>query len=124
MPSPHTWNRREFNITQNGYFTILKSAGWFSAVPLPGGFRYLVRKSKGFANPTENPAENPTAASVFASTSAPQLNSLARSGSPETTIRLQTIDSATSGHHLMRLALIVVAATGLAWILLWCTAFA
>ena len=104
MPSPRTWNRREFNITQNGYFTILKSAGWFSAVPLPGGFRYLRGETKGAAAP-------------------PAISSASSDGSAAT-IQLQTVDSDTSGRHLMRLALIVVAATGLAWILLWCTAFA
>jgi hypothetical protein len=43
-----TWNRREFDVTQNGYFTVLKSSGWFSATRLPDGFRYLL---KGAPNP-------------------------------------------------------------------------
>jgi hypothetical protein len=126
MRSPHTWNRREFDITQNGYFTILKSAGWFSAVPLPGGFRYLAGKSKRSVNPQSpnHPAEMNAAAPVLASTSALQVDSPAGFGRSAATIQLQTIDSDTSGRHLKRLALIVVAATGLSWVLLWCTAFA
>ena len=107
MPSSRTWNRREFNIAQNGYFTILKSAGWFSTVPLPEGFRYFGRKSKSAASPQApgQPANINAAVPAFVPT-----------------IRLQTIDSGASGHHLMRLALIVLAATALAWIGLWCTA--
>jgi hypothetical protein len=112
MPSPLSWNRREFNITQNGYFTILKSAGWFSAVPLPGGFRYFVSKPKGAAPP------EPTAVPTLESTFLPQLNSEASTASQQTTIRLQTIDSSTSGRQLIRLGLIVLAATGLTWLLL------
>jgi hypothetical protein len=125
MPSPRTWNRREFNITQNGYFTILKSSGWFSAVPLPGGFRYLGSKSRRAATPQAPnlPADIDATVPAVASKSA-QFVSSAGSGSSAATIQLQTIDSDTSGRHLTRLALIVVAATGLAWILLWCTAFA
>lgn len=119
MPSPRTWNRREFNIAQNGYFTILKSSEWFSAVPLPGGFRYLVSKSKGTVAPQAH--ENPAAA-LPGSTSAPQQKFPNPTDIQQTTIRLQTIDSSTSGHHLIRLALIVVAATALTWIGLWCTA--
>jgi hypothetical protein len=102
MTSPRTWNRREFNITQNGYFTILKSAGWFSAVPLPGGFRYLVSKVKRTV-----PA---------------QADEPADAGSRPSTVRLQTIDSSMPERRFMRPALIFLAATALTWILLWCTA--
>jgi hypothetical protein len=107
MPSSRSWNRREFSITQNGYFTILKSNGWFSAVPLPGGFRYQVNKSKADTHP-------------IAPTFAPQLNSEG-AASQQATIQLQTIDSNTPRQALMRPALIVLAATALTWIGLWCT---
>jgi hypothetical protein len=43
MPGSRSWNRRETNVTQAGYFTVLKSTGWFSAFRLPGGFRYLIK---------------------------------------------------------------------------------
>jgi hypothetical protein len=125
MPSPRTWNRREFNITQNGYFTILKSSGWFSTVPSSEGFRYFGKKSKGAASPQapNEPAEINAASPALASTSTSQLLSSAHSGSPASAIRLQTIDSGITGRNLMRLALIVLSATALAWVLLWCTAF-
>lgn len=42
MANLRSWNRREFSVTQAGFFTVLKSNGWFSALRLPGGFRYLV----------------------------------------------------------------------------------
>jgi len=37
-----SWNRRGSEVTPNGYFTVLKSSGWFSTLPLPGGFRYVI----------------------------------------------------------------------------------
>ncbi len=37
------WNRREFDVTPNGFFTVLRPSGWFSATRLPEGFRYLIR---------------------------------------------------------------------------------
>jgi hypothetical protein len=46
MRGLQTWNRREFTVTPNGYFTVLKASKWFSAVPLPGGFRYLIGQSQ------------------------------------------------------------------------------
>ena len=44
MPGSHSWNRRESNVTQAGFFTVLRSTGWFPALSrLPGGYRYLVK---------------------------------------------------------------------------------
>ena len=43
MKGPPYWNRRETDITPNGFFTVMKSSGWFSAARLPAGFRYLVK---------------------------------------------------------------------------------
>lgn len=49
MPGSRSWNRRETNVAQAGYFTVLRSSGWFSALNrLPGGYRYVV---KGPATP-------------------------------------------------------------------------
>jgi len=49
MPSFRSWNRRETNVTQAGFFTVLRSAGWFSStLHLPRGYRYVV---KGPATP-------------------------------------------------------------------------
>jgi hypothetical protein len=124
MTSPRSWNRREFAVTQNGYFTILKSTGWFSAAPLPGGFRYLTGKPKGAASPRmpENTAEKPAATSDPGSIGVSKQKPPGHAGGRQATIQLQTIDSRTPGRHLMRLALIVIAATALTWIGLWCTA--
>jgi len=99
MKNPRTWNRRDFSVTPNGYFNILKPDGWFSAVPLPGGFRYLSGQPKGPASEQQAPAP---------------------AGSQQSTIRLQTIESSMP-LGLLRPALIVLAATALTWILLWCT---
>ena len=40
MKGPRSWNRREFDVTPAGFFTVLKPSGWFSATSrLPAGFR-------------------------------------------------------------------------------------
>lgn len=118
MKDPRTWNRREFSVTPNGYFTVLKPTGWFSAVPLTGGFRYQLGLPKGatFPQAHENPAAAPASASV------PGQMAPGHAGSQQTTIRLQTIESTMPDRRLMRPALIVLVATALTWILLWCTA--
>jgi len=41
------WNRREFNVAPNGYFTVLRPSGWFSASRLPDGFRYSLGALRG-----------------------------------------------------------------------------
>ena len=49
MPGSRTWNRRETNVAQAGFFTVLRSTGWFSStLHLPGGYRYV---TKGPATP-------------------------------------------------------------------------
>ena len=98
MPSPRSWNRREFTVAPNGFFTILKPTGWFSALPLPGGFRYLKGKSKRAVSPPayENPAGGHAAA-----------------------MPLQFTSLSTPHPHLMRLAAIVVAAAAITFGLLW-----
>lgn len=47
MTNPRTWNRREFNVTPCGYFTILKPVGRFSATRPPGGIGNVMGPSKG-----------------------------------------------------------------------------
>jgi hypothetical protein len=42
MKRPGPWNRRGFDVIPNGFFTVLRSSGWFPAFRLPGGFRYLI----------------------------------------------------------------------------------
>ena len=37
------WNRRGSAVTANGFFTVLKSTGWFPTFRLPDGYRYLIR---------------------------------------------------------------------------------
>ena len=97
MRSPQSWNRREFDVTQNGYFTVLKSSGWFSATSLPAGFRYLF---KGAPNPA---AKFPTQSECTSTGLPPQILA-ADSNEP----------------YLKRFALVVLGATALTWTLLWC----
>jgi len=42
MKGPSSWNRRDFDVTPNGYFTVLRPTRWFPSVRLPDGFRYLI----------------------------------------------------------------------------------
>jgi hypothetical protein len=120
--SPHTWNRRGFNIAPNGYFTVLKPSGWFAASRLPGGFRYLGGQSKGpaFAQTLENGVGNPAAALPLGSTS---VQKQMTPGPGDTTIRLQTIEMSEQDHRLVRPTLVVLAATAIMSILLWWIAF-
>ena len=125
MNNPRTWNRRDFTVTANGFFTILKPSRWFSAVPLPGGFRYLVGRSKRTSSPPahENPTENPTAAPPLESTSEPTQKSLDHADGQETAILSQSMIPGTLDHRLMRAlmraALIVFAAIAITCALLW-----
>jgi hypothetical protein len=124
MKDTRTWNRRDFAVTPNGYFSVLKPTRWFSAVPLPGGFRYLVGQSKETTSPLahENPTENPPAAPPPRSTFVLEQKPPDHAGSQEITIPLQFTSLSTHDHQLMRPALIVLAATAITWILLWSTA--
>jgi hypothetical protein len=45
MKTSGSWNRRGSAVTANGYFTVLKSTGWFPTFRLPDGFRYATGKS-------------------------------------------------------------------------------
>lgn len=102
MKNPRTWNRRDFNVTPNGYFTVLKPAGWFAASRLPGGFRYLVGQAGAKVSP--RPAS-----------AARQITS----GGSETTLRLEVMEPIAHDHPLMRPALIVVTAVAITSFLLW-----
>jgi hypothetical protein len=128
LKSPHSWNRRDFDVTPNGFFTILKPTRWFSAMRQPGGFRYLVGQSRYLvgqsmktASPqaNENPTENPTAAPPSESTSVPEQRALDHPDIQETAILSQSMIPSTHDHRLMRPALIVLAATAITSILLW-----
>ena len=92
MRGPHTWNRRDFNVTSNGFFTVLRQAAWFSSPRLPAGLR--------FTRPTRTAS---TAHGELAI--APQ-------------VQLQTIEPMKHDHPLMRPMLIVLAAGSITFLLL------
>jgi hypothetical protein len=121
MKDPRTWNRREFAVTQNGYFTILKPAGRISATRLPGSTHYLADPSKEGASPQalENPTESP-AAPPPGSAFAPVQKAPFHGDSRNTAMPLQFMSLTTQDHQLLRPALIVLAASAITWILLWC----
>src|SRR5579863_1865641 len=90
------WNRREFDVTPNGYFTVLKSSGWFSAVRLPDGFRYLVKGA-------------PDHTSRFPLQSEGQATGLPP----------QILASNSNEPYLTRLLLAIFGAVAVTWALLW-----
>jgi hypothetical protein len=108
--SPRSWNRREFSVTPNGYFTILRPSGWFSAARLPEGFRYRM----GLSEETEfsHVHEDPTVAP-------PPEQKVLNAVSQETAILSQTMKMSTHDYHLVRIALIILAATAITWMILW-----
>ena len=46
MRKPRFWNRRDFTPSAAGYFSVLRENGWFSAAPLPDGYRYAIDSGK------------------------------------------------------------------------------
>ena len=101
MPGSRSWNRRETNVAQAGYFTVLRSAGWFSStLHLPGGYRYVV---KGAATP--DLLVKPEGATA----DEPEK----RDEAPGTTPAFQTVTPKSSGLGLLRLGLIALVAVGL-----------
>jgi len=101
------WNRRETNIAQAGYFTVLRSSGWFSTLRLPGGFRYLIK-----GPPT------PAWLEKFGGTKAsPEQQSPA--GVPGAQASLQFGTPKTRDRSLARMAVIALAGAAITLGLLW-----
>lgn len=99
MSGPRTWNRREFNVTPTGWFTVLRPTGWFSASRLPGGFRYLMSPSKRTQAEQTVPGQ---------------------AECQKTAIPLQIMPPGTYDRHLVRAALVVLTAAAIALaLLLW-----
>ena len=95
------WNRRETNVTQAGYFTVLRSTGWFSALNrLPGGYRYVV---KGQAIPDVLVKPEGAVAKTAESQAAGQ----------EIGPAFQLLTPGASGRGWLRLAIIALVAAGI-----------
>jgi len=107
MNGPRSRNRREFNVTTTGWFTVLKPTRWSSAARLPDGLRYLVGGARQTAVPT--PALMP----------AQEQKVLGQAGARQTTMSPQIAMPNTYDHSLMRPALIVLAAAAITLALLW-----
>jgi hypothetical protein len=99
MKGSRSWNRREFDVTANGYFTILKPSGWFPTVRLPGGFRYRFGQPKGPAAP------------LVGSPSMPRPLALDPATSRQVLSQLQILPPDTGDRSIMRPVLIALAAT-------------
>lgn len=100
MSSPR-WNRRETNVAQAGFFTVLRSTGFFSALShLPGGYRYVV---KGPAMP------NVLVKPEGAGTATPGNHVEAQQTAPA----LQILNPKTSGLGVLRLVLIALVAAAI-----------
>jgi len=101
MPGSRSWNRRETNVAQAGFFTVLRSTGWFSStLHLPGGYRYV---AKGPATP--ECLQKPEGATAEATEK--------RDEAQESALTFQTVTPKTSGAGLLRVALIALVAAGI-----------
>lgn len=115
MTDPRSWNRRDFDVSVAGYFTVLRPTRWFSALRLPGGFRYRI---KG-AGP-ENPAITTTLPPAPGSISSPKLNAADCLAGPETAAPLQLATLSAPERRPIRLLLIVATAIAAMYaMLLW-----
>src|SRR5579859_7238924 len=93
-----SWNRRSSEVTPNGFFTVLKSAGWFPTFNRPSG---LGAKRVSLVGATGQQA-------------ASQLSGT------ETAIRLRQIDGESRGTRgLLRVASLALAGAALTFTLLW-----
>ncbi|MGA3159949.1 MAG: hypothetical protein ABSC77_01945 [Terracidiphilus sp.] len=110
MSNLRTWNRREFSVTPNGYFTVLRPTGWFSTLRLPGGFRYRVGLSEEteFSQAHQDPTPAPP----------PDQEALIHADIQETAILSQSMIPSTH-YRLMRPALIVLVAIAITLIILF-----
>jgi hypothetical protein len=109
MKTSSSWNRRGSAVTSNGFFTVLKSSGWFPTFRLPDGFRYLTGKS------VTNPSHS---ADVVARLTVS--NSAANAPNPaDSTIALHQIDTGQQDlHTLLRTGALALAAAALTFALL------
>ncbi len=104
MRGPSSWNRRVSAVTANGYFTVLKSTGWFPTFRLPDGFRYLIRdngvdRTPPVGAPIPPPESRPT--------------------NIEAGVRLRQIDEDSRGPRVwLRWALLALAACGFTFAML------
>jgi hypothetical protein len=121
----HSWNRREFSVTPNGYFTVLRPTGWFSTVRLPGVFQYRIGLSDvtEFPQANENTTENPTAPPPLESKFVSEQTALDHAGIREAAILSQSMIPSMQDHRLMRTALIVLAAAAISFFVLWLAPF-
>jgi hypothetical protein len=116
MKSSRSWNRREFNVTSAGYFTVLKPTGWFSAAStsrLPAGIRYHI-------GPSEKAAASHVVETLAAEpVPAPEQQTLDHADIQETTIPPNLLMPTTHDYHWMRLSLSALFAAALTYFVLW-----
>jgi hypothetical protein len=103
--SPRSWNRREFNVSTAGWFTVLKPAGWFStASRLTAGSPNLAGSSRR---------------SAASATSALEGNALGLAARRGTIVPPEILKPGTQDRSLLRVALIVFSAAAITFGLLW-----
>ena len=110
MKSSSSWNRRGSAVTSNGYFTVLKSSGWFPTFRPPDGFRYATGKSV-----TDSLRPVDVVARLAVANPAAKVPAL-----PDPTIALRQIDTGQVGlRALLHTAALALPAAALTFALLW-----
>lgn len=114
----YMWNRREFTVTLNGGFAILRPTGWFAAVRLPGSNRSITGDT-GIANSKRSAAPsthlNPNAAVPHEWASLTERKAADPADSQDTAMGR----SIARVGPLMRPAVIVLVATAIMSLVLW-----
>ena len=110
MKTSTSWNRRGSAVTANGYFTVLRSTGWFPTFRPPDGFRYLTGKSVTNLAHSVDVVARLTVSNPAANASVPT----------DPTIALRQIDTGQVGlRALLHTAALALPAAALTFALLW-----
>jgi hypothetical protein len=103
--SPRPTIHRDFSIASAGFFNVLKPAAGSVKFRLPVPFR----------DPLGRTPKTPDQQAAFALEQTAEI----ASGDKELVSQLKILPPAEQGSHLLRLILIVLAATALTWTALW-----
>lgn len=110
MKGSRTWNRRDFSVTADGYFTVLTPAGWFPTVRLPGGFRYRFGNHKTITSSQSSEDSRGYSTAILPSPHAPKMIVLDHAANLQALSQLPSLPPTDTDRNLTRIALIALTA--------------